>query len=71
MPWYLLLANTSFLLLSHSCGRVDQSEDVVEDVVAALAVGQKLEGLYVAHRPSLLLNLDGYNMSELEAFSRL
>lgn len=36
---------------------VDESEDVVEHEVASLAVGQKLEGLGVAHRSLLLINL--------------
>lgn len=39
------------------CGSVDESEDVVEDVVAAGAVGQKLEGLGVAHRSLLIVDL--------------
>ena len=36
---------------------VDQTEDVVEDEVASLAVGQKLEGLRVVHGLFLLIDL--------------
>ena len=41
---------------SVSC-RVDQSEDVVEDVVAAVG-WEELEGLGVAHGPSLFVDLE-------------
>ena len=37
-------------------GGVDETEDVVKDVVAAVG-GQKLESLSVAHGPALLLDL--------------
>jgi hypothetical protein len=40
----------------HLRGGVDETEDVVEDVVGAVC-GQKLESLSVAHRPALLLDL--------------
>ena len=40
----------------HLRGGVDETEDVVEDVVGAVG-GQKLEGLGVAHGPALLLDL--------------
>lgn len=64
--WYpLLLLEQSFVLISHSCGRVDESEDVVEDVVAARVVGQKLECLDVAHGPPLLLNLESRSVRSL------
>ena len=49
------LSTFSFKWL-HLRGGVDETEDVVEDVVAAL-VGKKLEGLGVAHGPALLLDL--------------
>jgi hypothetical protein len=42
----------------HLRGGVDETEDVVEDVVGAVS-GQKLEGLGVAHGPALLLDLCG------------
>jgi hypothetical protein len=40
----------------HLSGGVDETEDVVEDVVGAVC-GQQLEGLGVAHGPALLLDL--------------
>jgi hypothetical protein len=40
----------------HLRGGVDETEDVVEDVVGTVG-GQKLEGLGVAHGPALLLDL--------------
>jgi hypothetical protein len=39
------------------CGGVDESENVVKDVVAARAVGQELERLGVAHGPLLFVDL--------------
>jgi len=36
---------------------VNESEDVIEDKVATLAVGHQLEGLGVAHRPLLCVDL--------------
>jgi hypothetical protein len=49
---------SSFLLSQwlHLRGGVDETEDVVEDVVGAIC-GQKLEGLGVAHGSALLLDL--------------
>lgn len=41
--------------ISSAASRVDEAEDVVEDVVVA-AVRQELEGLAIAHRPPLLLD---------------
>ena len=37
--------------------RVDETENVVEDIVATRAVGQELEGLGVAHRSLFLVDL--------------
>lgn len=39
------------------CSRVDESEQVVEDEVTALSVGEKLEGLRIAHRSLLCFDL--------------
>lgn len=63
---FAALRSISSALLRHTrlCGWVDESEDIVEDVVAAGAVGQELEGLNVAHWPSLLLDLEKYAMSD-------
>lgn len=43
-----------------SCRRIDKSEDVVKDVVAALTIRRELERLDVAHRPLLRLDLSQY-----------
>lgn len=37
--------------------RVDQPEDIVENVIASLAIGKELEGLGVAHGLLFLINL--------------
>lgn len=48
----------SFLLPTRRlCGGVDQSEDVVEDKVAASSIGHELESLGVAHGSLLLVDL--------------
>ena len=39
------------------CSRVNETEDVVEDVVAASAIRQQLESLGIAHRSLLLIDL--------------
>ena len=53
----------SFCVFSYSVlrlsGGVYETEDVVEDVVVAISGGQELEGLAVAHGPTLLLDLCG------------
>lgn len=64
----LILALNSSRLLT---GWVDESKDVVEDVVAARTVGQELESLNIAHRPSLLLDLYTHNMSDLRPYFHL
>ena len=54
---FFLLLFFSSCWLDRLCGSVDESEDVVEDVVAAGTVGQELEGLGVAHGSLLLVDL--------------
>ena len=46
-----------------SRGRIDQTEDIVENEVASLAVGKKLERLGVAHGLPLLVDLDDKHIS--------
>lgn len=46
---------------------VYQTEDVVENVVAALAIGRQLEGLRVAHWPPLLLDQQGTSDNDQNA----
>lgn len=45
------------LRFPHLCGGVDQTEDVVEDEVAARAVGEQLEALAVVHGLLFLVDL--------------
>lgn len=70
VPMLGSLSTTSLLTAAHSSSRarrrlggcwVDKSEDVVEDVIASLTVGKELEGLDIAHRS--LLCLDLYSVS--------
>jgi len=54
-PQFRNLSSHALASISSAASRVDEAEDVVEDVVVA-AVRQKLEGLAVAHRSPLLLD---------------
>ena len=51
MPW-LKSIRIDVLL-----GRVDQTENIVKDIVTALSVWQELEALGVTHWPPLLIDL--------------
>lgn len=52
-----LHVSSRLLLACPLCSRVNQSEQVVEDEVAPLSVGKKLEGLRIAHRSLLCFDL--------------
>jgi len=54
--------NPSFLHARFHLCTVDQAEDVVENEVAALAIGLELEGLSVVHGPLLLIDLHSENL---------
>lgn len=68
MPTLLVFPNSLKLLACRnlSCW-VYQTENVVEDVVAALAVWRELEGLRVAHWSPLLLDQQGTSDNDQDA----
>lgn len=60
----------NFIALANSCCGVNQPEDVVENEVASLTIGEELEGLGVAHGLLLIINLKTIVLTKDQALSK-
>lgn len=56
-PRHRVVAKSSYWVVRPFLGSVDQTEDVVQDEEAALAIGLEVEALGVAHGLLLLIDL--------------